>query len=165
MGYRQSTKQLRAGEIIKNQSKLKQQKQSSTHVNNHRKEIHLFFETSFYFFFHVDNLPVVGLEVDHGEGQCGSRARYVHIYSVTLLGKRATIIYLSFIKKKSFFFLDPYLDLVAGGFVSLSAGPSLSSAVAPNHILIQLLGDIQIRHTNQVTAMLQAEVEDMRKNK
>lgn len=141
----------RAGEIIKNQSKLKQQKQSSTHVNNHRKEF-------LFFFFHADNLPVVGLEVDHGEGQCGSRARYVHIYSVTLLGKKTPIICLSFIKKRLFFFLDPYLDLVAGGFVSLPAGPSLSSAVAPNHILIQLLRDIQIRHTNQVTAMLQAEV-------
>lgn len=72
--------------------------------------------------------------------------------------KLQSFVYHSLKKKGFFFFLDPYLDLVAGGFVSLPAGPSLSSAVAPNHILIQLLGDIQIRHTNQVTAMLQAEV-------
>lgn len=44
--------------------------------------------------------------------------------------------------------------------MSLSVGPSLSSAVAANHILIELLGDIQIRHTNQVTAVLRAEVQD-----
>lgn len=29
--------------------------------------------------------PVVGLEVDHGEGQCGTGARYIYIYRVTLL--------------------------------------------------------------------------------
>lgn len=47
-----------------------------------------------------------------------------------------------------------YLDLVAGGLVSLSAGPSLSSPVAPDHVLIQLLWDVQVGHSNQVTAML-----------
>lgn len=50
-----------------------------------------------------------------------------------------------------------YLDLVAGGLVSLPVGPGLSSAVAPHHILIQLLRDIQVCHSNQVTAMLQAK--------
>lgn len=53
--------------------------------------------------------------------------------------------------------LSIYLDLVAGGLVSLPVGPGLSSAVAPHHILIQLLRDIQVCHSNQVTAMLQAK--------
>lgn len=47
-----------------------------------------------------------------------------------------------------------YLDLVAGGFVPLPVGPSLSSAMSPNHVLIQLLRDIQVCHPNQVAAML-----------
>lgn len=29
--------------------------------------------------------PVVGLEIDHGEGQCSTRARHVYVYGVTLL--------------------------------------------------------------------------------
>lgn len=79
--------------------------------------------------------------------------------------KKMTIMFLSFIKKKKHCFSsrDPHLDLVAGGLVSLPVGPSLSSAVASNHILIQLLGDIQIRHANQVAAMLQADVQDNKK--
>lgn len=50
-----------------------------------------------------------------------------------------------------------YLDLVAGGFVPLPVGPSLSSAMSPNHVLIQLLRDIQVCHPNQVAAMLWGE--------
>lgn len=53
--------------------------------------------------------------------------------------------------------LSIYLDLVAGRLMSLPVGPGLCSAVAPNHILIQLLRDIQVCHSNQVTAMLQEE--------
>lgn len=48
-----------------------------------------------------------------------------------------------------------YLDLVAGGLVSLPVGSGLSPAMASHHVLIQLLGDIQVCHPNQVTAMLQ----------
>lgn len=69
------------------------------------------------------------------------------------------------LKKKGFYFVDPDLDLIAGGLVSLSVGPGLSSAVAPNHILIELLGDIQIRHTNQVAAVLRAGESDKKRVK
>lgn len=47
-----------------------------------------------------------------------------------------------------------YLDLIAWRLVSLPAGSSLSSAVTPHHILVQLFWDIQVCHSNQVTAML-----------
>lgn len=48
-----------------------------------------------FFFLHADNLPVVGLEVDHGEGQCGSWARYVHVDRVTLLDNELSFVYLT----------------------------------------------------------------------
>lgn len=48
-----------------------------------------------------------------------------------------------------------HLDLVAWRLVSLPAGSNLSSAVTPHHILVQLLRDVQVCHSNQVTAMLQ----------
>lgn len=53
--------------------------------------------------------------------------------------------------------MSVYLDLVAGGLVSLPAGPRLSSAVPPHHVLIQLLRDVQVRHPDQVTSVLQEE--------
>lgn len=129
-----------AGETNEKKSEPTEQKQSSAHANRH-----------------ADNPPVVGLEVDHGEGQRGSRTRDVHVDGVALLDKQQPVICWSSIKNNGFFRLDLHLDLVAGGLVSLSVGPSLSSAVAPNHVLIELLGDVQIRHTDQVTAVLRAE--------
>lgn len=55
--------------------------------------------------------------------------------------------------------LSLHLDLVAWRLVSLPAGSGLSSAVTPHHILVQLFRDVQVCHSNQVTAMLQKKEE------
>lgn len=86
-----------------------------------------------------------------------------HVTSTLIVSPSWTNNELSFVypsRKKGLYFIELDLDLIAGGLVSLSVGTSLSSAVAPNHILIELLGDIQICHTNQVTAVLRAETKE-----
>ena len=47
-----------------------------------------------------------------------------------------------------------YLDLVTRWLVFLSVHPSLKAPVPSNHVLIELLGHIEVRHTYQVTAVL-----------
>lgn len=83
--------------------------------------------------------------------------KFFSSYTVTftVLFYRIEITLLHCRQKKRVSFM--YLDLVAGGFVPLPVGPSLSSAMSPNHVLIQLLRDIQVCHPNQVAAMLWGE--------
>lgn len=90
-------KQLKAREIIENKNKPKEPKWSFKQANNHKNECD-------------DDLPVVGLEVYHGECQCGPRACYVYIYSVTLLEKQINDHLFIIHQKKIFFiFLIPAL--------------------------------------------------------
>lgn len=57
-----------------------------------------------------------------------------------------------------------YFDLVTWRFMLLSVHSRLKAPVASNHVLIKLFRNIQVRHTYQVTAVLEHE-RQMRKGK
>ena len=47
-----------------------------------------------------------------------------------------------------------YLDLVAGGLVFLPVDASMGASVPTDHVLVQLLWNVEIGHADQVTAVL-----------
>lgn len=50
-----------------------------------------------------------------------------------------------------------YLDLVAGGLVLLPVDADVGAAVPSHHVLVELLGHVQVSHADQVTAVLERE--------
>lgn len=53
--------------------------------------------------------------------------------------------------------ITAYLDLVTGRLVLLSVHPRLEPPVPAHHVLVELLGDVQVRHADQIAAVLRDE--------
>lgn len=115
------------------------------------------------------SIPVVGLQVDHGKCKGGTWTRHVHVDGVSFLGKHREhfpqVHLEGNLSPKSWRHLPDFqlkwaragtthLDLVTGRFVLLPVHSRLESPVSPHHVLVELLGNVEVRHPNQVTAML-----------